>query len=211
MCPRCHRRPAKRDCPALATRICATCCATERQVSISCPRDCRHLLTAHAHPAAQVRRRQESDITLLMAAVGHRFSETELQVFFLLASQVVGYRPDGLAPLHDEDVADAASAMAGTLEAASQGLVAHLTGSNTVSEGLRRTFDEIIAHLGRQGGAAVAPVAARVLRGLAQGATSLKAAAPDDPMAFLTLLRRVMPLPPADTPPPSHSSPIILP
>ena len=58
---------------------------------------------------------------------------------------------------------------------------------------------------------AVAPVAARVLRGLAQGATSLKAAAPGDPMAFLTLLRRVMPLPSADTPPPRQSSPIILP
>lgn len=61
-------------------------------------------------------------------------------------------RPDGLAPLHDEDVVTAASSMAGTLEAACQGRVAHLTGSNTVSEGLRRTFDENVALMGQQGG-----------------------------------------------------------
>jgi hypothetical protein len=210
MCPRCQRRTAKRACPALGTRICATCCATERQVRIACPDDCRHLVAAQTHPAAQVRRQQESDVTLLMAAVGHRFSEAELQVFFLLASQVVRYRPESLAPLHDDDIADAATAMAGTLEAAAQGLVAHLTGGTTVSEGLRRSFDEMVALLGQQGGPAVAPMAARVLRGLAQGAQALRTTAPADPVAFLTLLRRVMPLPQTDTEVPSRSS-IILP
>ena len=142
-----------------------------------------------------------------MTAVGRQFSEAELQVFFLLASQWVQYRPDGLAPLRDEDIADAATAMAATLDAAAQGLVAHVTGTNTVSEGLRRALDEMVAVLGQQGGAAVAPMAAGVLRGLAHGAQSLQAASP---VAFLDLLRRVMPLPqaeaPADTP-----SPIILP
>lgn len=145
-----------------------------------------------------------------MAAVGHRWSEAELQVFFLLASQIVRYRPDSLAPVYDEDIADAASAMAGTLEAASQGLVAHLTGSTTVSEGLRRSFDEVVAVLGQQAGPAVAPMAARVLRGLAQGSQALRATSPDDPVAFLSLLRRVMPLPPSEDPAPSRSA-IILP
>lgn len=210
MCPRCERRPAKRDCPALATRICATCCATERQVRIECPDDCRHLIAAQTHPAAQIRRQQESDVTTLMTAVGRRFTEAELQVFFLLASQVVRYRPDGLTSLQDEDIADAATAMAATLDAASQGLVAHLTGGNMVSEGLRRTFDDMIAVLGQQGGPAVAPMVATVLRGLAQGAQAFRHAAPGDPVAFLSLLRRVMPLPPTDAPP-VEPAPIILP
>ncbi len=145
-----------------------------------------------------------------MTAVGRRFSEAELQVFFLLASQVVRYRPDGLAPLRDEDIADAATAMAATLDAAAQGLVAHVTGTNPVSEGLRRALDDMIAVLGQQGGAAVAPMAAGVLRGLAHGAQSLKAASPADPVAFLDLLRRVMPLPPAEAPAGAPST-IILP
>jgi len=179
-------------------------------VRIACPDDCRHLIAAQTHPAAQVRRQQESDVTRLMTALGRRFTEAELQVFFLLASQVVRYRPDSLAPLHDEDVADAAAAMAGTLEAASQGLVAHLTGANTVSEGLRRAFDEMVAVLGQQGGPSVAPLAASVLRGLAQGARALHVATPGDPVAFLTLLRRIMPLPAAEDPPEARS-PIILP
>lgn len=145
-----------------------------------------------------------------MTAVGRRFSEAELQVFFLLASQVVRYRPEGLAPLRDEDIADAATAMAATLDAAAQGLVAHVTGTNTVSEGLRRALDEMIAVLGQQGGAAVAPMAAGVLRGLAHGAQALQAASPADPVAFLDLLRRVLPLPQAEAPAAAPST-IILP
>jgi len=167
-------------------------------------------VTAQTHPAAQVRRRQEADLTTLMLAMGRRFTEAELQVFFLLASQVVRFRPEGLATLRDEDIADAAQAMAGTLEAAAQGLVAHLTGANTVSEGLRRALDEMVAMLGQQGGSAVAPMAAGVLRALAHGAGALQAASPDDPTAFLSLLRRVLPLPAAEAPPPP-ASPIILP
>src|SRR5438445_1813024 len=47
-CPRCNKRPAKRDCPALRTKICAVCCATERMIELACPETCPYLIEARA-------------------------------------------------------------------------------------------------------------------------------------------------------------------
>ena len=45
-CPRCQKRPAKRQCPALQTRICAVCCARERMIELACPESCSYLIEA---------------------------------------------------------------------------------------------------------------------------------------------------------------------
>lgn len=148
-CPLCLRRPAKRACPALGQHICPTCCATKRLVEIHCPADCPHLASAQRHPAAIVRRQQELDLTTLIASMGRRLTEPQLQIFFLLASVIVRHRPDGPVTLADADVADAAGAMAGTLEAAGRGLIAEIAGSSPVSEGLRRQMDALLAEVGR--------------------------------------------------------------
>jgi hypothetical protein len=47
-CPRCNKRPVKRFCPALRTKICAVCCARERMIEISCPESCPYLINARA-------------------------------------------------------------------------------------------------------------------------------------------------------------------
>jgi len=46
VCPVCNQRKGKRFCPAKAAKICTTCCATEREVTIDCPFDCPHLKEA---------------------------------------------------------------------------------------------------------------------------------------------------------------------
>ena len=55
-CPICEKRKPVRFCPAKGESICAVCCGTEREVSIDCPVDCPHLLSAHRyedeHPRA---------------------------------------------------------------------------------------------------------------------------------------------------------------
>jgi len=50
-CPICQKRPPKRFCPAKGERICAICCGQEREVTIDCPLDCPHLVTAHRYEA----------------------------------------------------------------------------------------------------------------------------------------------------------------
>jgi hypothetical protein len=48
-CPICERRPQKRFCPAKGERICAICCGTYREVTIDCPPDCTHLISARRY------------------------------------------------------------------------------------------------------------------------------------------------------------------
>lgn len=43
LCSRCHRRKAKRHCPALRTDLCQLCCGDLRQKKISCPPSCPFL------------------------------------------------------------------------------------------------------------------------------------------------------------------------
>ncbi len=164
---------------------------------------------AHQHPAAVVRKQQEQDLTTLMAAMGVRPSELQLQLFFLLAAVVVGYRPEGIARLEDADVADAAGAMATTLEAADGGLIAQVAGSSPASEGLRRKLDALIAELGARAGSGFAREAAVVLRGIERGARHQSPGIGPEESAYLELLRRLLP-PPAEEQAAAPGSPIIL-
>ena len=209
-CSLCSKRPAKRACPALARDICPTCCATKRLTEIRCPSDCVHLDTAKKHPAAVVRKQQEHDIAVLIGAMGHRPSEMQLQLFFLVGSIIVRYRPDDLMTLGDRDVADAAAAMAGTLEAAGRGVIAELPGGNPVSEGLRRQIDGFLAEIGKSGGPSFGRQAAEVLRAVERGARHEAPGVGSDPRAALALLSRVRPPAPAETAA-KPASPIIIP
>ena len=68
-------------------------------------------MPAQRHPAAVVKRQIDRDVTVLMASLG-RLSEQQLQLFFLLQSMVLSYKPEGLARLTDTDVALATGALA---------------------------------------------------------------------------------------------------
>src|SRR5437762_13286709 len=48
-CPICHKRKAKRFCPARGDSICSQCCGTEREVTIDCPSDCPHLVASRQY------------------------------------------------------------------------------------------------------------------------------------------------------------------
>ncbi len=142
--------------------------------------------------------------------MGRPLTEAQLQLFFVIASVVVRHRPDGVLSLADMDVADAAGAMAATLEAATQGVIAQVPGTNAVSEGLRRQVDAILADIGREAGPRFAAEAAVVLRGIERGAGHPDAAGDAGPTGYLALLKRVlppMPEAPRTDPPPA----IILP
>ena len=138
-CPLCRKRPAKRACPALRQDICTVCCATKRLVEIQCTEDCRYLEAAQRHPAAVVKRQIDRDVTLLMASVG-RLTEQQLQLFFLLQSMVLSYKPEGLGRLVDADIALATGALAGSLESASKGVIFEEATASVVAEGLRRAM-----------------------------------------------------------------------
>jgi hypothetical protein len=138
-------------------------------VEISCPDDCRYLESAHRHPAAAVKRQIDADVTILMSTIG-RLSEQQLQLFFLLQSMVLSYKPEGLARMRDEDVALAAGALARSLETASKGVIFEETTGSVVAEGLRRALKQVIDEVTKGGGSRVEREVAIVLRGMERGA-----------------------------------------
>ena len=119
-CPLCQERQARRACPAVGRQICAVCCGTKRQVEIACPADCGYLAAAQAHPPASVRRQQERDVGFLMA-MREGLSNRESELFWVILTFLAGMKADPLLRLVDEDVAEAAGALAATYETANRG------------------------------------------------------------------------------------------
>src|SRR5690349_8746515 len=135
ICPVCERRKSRRECPALGQSICSVCCGTKRLVEINCPDTCVHLSAARANPAAAVRRQNEADLTRLMPAI-QALTERQNQVFFVFQSVISRHRPEGFARLVDADVADAAGAVAATLETAAKGVIYEHPAHSTVASQL---------------------------------------------------------------------------
>jgi hypothetical protein len=207
-CPLCQKRPAKRACPALQRDICPVCCATKRQVEISCPADCVYLEASHRHPAAVVKRQIDQDLGVLMATLGP-ISERQLQLFFILQTIILRHKPAGLAALADEDVAAAVGALATTLETASKGVIYDESSSSPIAEGLRRELKPVLDEITKSGGSRAERDVAALLRGIERGARHEGAPTRAAATSYLELLTRVMRhIPPVDAPPPS--SPLIV-
>lgn len=191
ICPLCRQRRAKRACPAVGQDICAICCGTKRIIEISCPATCVYLEHAHRHPAAAVKRQQEADLVVLMAALG-RVSEPQLQLFFLLQTAILRYKPDTFADVTDTDVADAAGALAASLETAGRGVLYEHQTTGVAAAGLRRELKTLLEQVGRGGGSRFDRDAAEVLRGIERGARHETLGAGAGPRDYLSLVARVL-------------------
>ena len=190
ICPICRKRPVKRACPARGDQICAVCCATKRLIEIACPDDCRYLEAAQRHPAAVVRKQIDADVTVLMSTIG-RLSEQQLQLFFLLQSMVLSYKPEGLVRLADADVALASGALARSLETASKGVIFEESTGSVVAEGLRRALKQVIDEITKGSGSRAEREVAIVLRAMERGARHEGNFIPEGETAYLELVARV--------------------
>jgi hypothetical protein len=186
-CTLCGQRPAKRACPALRHHICTVCCATKRLVEIRCPSDCVHLAAARQHPAAAVKRQHEADLRVLMAALGP-LSEGQLQLFFVLHAWLLGRVQESSPGLVDADVADAAAAVAGTLETASRGVIFEHRAETASGQRLATELRDVLAEAGKGGGSRFEREAAVVLRGIAKAAS----APGTSPREYLERVARVL-------------------
>ena len=209
-CPLCRQRKARRSCPALNQSICAVCCGSKRLVEIKCAPDCEYLSSSRANPAAVVRRQQERDVAILLPSIRH-LTERQYQLFFLFHSAIARHRPDGLARLLDVDVADAAGAIAATLETASRGVIYEHAAQSLPGQKLARELKALLEEIRKQGARVFDHEAAVTLRAIETGARDAAKLNEGD-TAYLTLIRRLLdtqvePAPPAEAP----SSPIILP
>jgi hypothetical protein len=121
-CPLCRLRKARRQCPALGKAICSACCGAKRLTEIRCPSTCVYLAIAREHPSASTLRQRRDDTTHLLHAT-RDLSETQSRTFLALVRFLGAYQAPELQPLVDEDLAQAAGALASTLETAARGVI----------------------------------------------------------------------------------------
>src|SRR5436190_11672890 len=141
-CPLCGRQKARRACPALGQQICTVCCGTKRLTEIQCPADCPYLASAREHPPAATLRRQHRDVGLLVNVM-RDLNTSQSELFLLVLTFLTRHEPAeqpgvpnagpsawdpnaaalGWERIVDDDVADAAAALAATFETASRGVI----------------------------------------------------------------------------------------
>lgn len=190
VCASCGQRKGRRDCPALGRTICPVCCGTKRLVEIRCPADCVYLAAAREHPAAVVRKQQERDVARLLPTIRH-LTERQYQLFFLFQTTIARYRPEGLARLVDADAADAAAALASTLETAGRGVIYEHAASTLPAQGLATALKALIAQIREQGARVFDGEAAIVLRAIEQGARTIRTPEEGE-TAYLELMARLI-------------------
>ncbi len=212
-CPLCGQRKAKRHCPGLNRQLCAVCCGTKRGVEIQCPSDCVYLTSAREHPPAATVRQQQRDLATILRFV-RDLNERQSQLFFVVTSFLRRYRPAELQSLLDDDVADAAAALAATLETSARGVIYEHHASSLPAERLAASLKPILDEAGQDGGSPFERDAAVVLRRVEEAARAVRAA-DGVPTAFLDLLGRVIRRPeeepPADGGAPAEPPRLIVP
>lgn len=189
-CPLCHQRKPRRQCPALGQTICAVCCGTKRLVEIDCPHDCPHLAAAREHPAAVVKRQQASDVATLFPII-RNLSERQLQLFSFLHDVMARHVPDGFTKLVDDDVAEAAGALAATLETASRGIVYEHTPPSLPAQRLAADIRAALEELRKRGQRIYDHEAAVTLRAVERGAREAGRSAGEGG-GYLGLVARLM-------------------
>jgi hypothetical protein len=189
-CPLCRIRKARRTCPALNQTICPVCCGTKRLTEIRCPDDCVYLSSAREHPAAVVKRQQEHDATILLPTI-QRLTERQYQLFFLFQSVIARHVPEGFSKLIDDDVADAAAALASTLETAARGVIYEHAASTLSAQRLMSEMKSLLAEVRQQGATVYDREVAIVLRAIETGARETRQHEPGD-TAYLTLMARLL-------------------
>jgi hypothetical protein len=189
-CPLCRTRKQRRACPALRQTICAVCCGTKRLAEIQCPDDCPFLTTAREHPAAIVKRQQEQDVASLLPTI-EGLTERQYQLFFLFQTLISRHTPEAFARLLDDDVAEAAGAVASTLETAARGVIYEHAAPSVPSRRLAAEMNTMLLEMRQQGATVYDREAAIVLRAIERGARDTRKVEPGDG-AYLALMARLL-------------------
>ncbi len=160
-------------------------------MEINCPPDCPHLAAAREHPAAVVKRQQERDVAVVLPTI-QAFTERQHQLFFLFHSAIARHTPDGFGRLNDDDVADAARALASTFETASHGVIYEHTPESPVARRLAADLTTMFEEMQKQGARIYDHEAAVVLRAIERGAREVRQSLDGAPDAYLAVMGRLL-------------------
>jgi len=119
-------------------------------------------------------------------------SRRQSQVFLLLSTFLARYRAPELQPIIDDDVMEAATALAGTFETAARGVIYEHRPASLPAERLLSAMKPLVAEAGKGAGSAFERDAAIALRRFEDAVREIRVLVPENRRAFLDLLGRVM-------------------
>jgi hypothetical protein len=163
-----------------------------------------YLASARDHPAAATLRQQEHDLRFL-GQLMRDFSERQSRLLFLLATFLLRYEPPELHPLIDDDVVEAADALAGTFETAARGVIYEHQPASLPAARLAAALKALIAEAGKSSPSSFERDTAVVLRRLEESARGLHAADASNRRGLLDLLGRVIRRPEGESAGESHT------
>ena len=166
------------------------CCATKRLVEIQCPSDCVYLAAAREHPSAAAVRQHQHDVATMMHAM-RDLNQRQSQLFVVVATFLVRYQAPELQPLVDEDVSEAAAALAATFETASRGVIYDHRAASLSAERLASSLKPVLLEAGAGGGSVFERDACVVLRRFEEAVREPRASDAANRRAFLDLLVRI--------------------
>jgi hypothetical protein len=152
-----------------------------------------------------------------MGRVIRDLDRRQAALFFLACTSIRSHQPAVLQPLIDEDVAEAAGALASTFETAERGVIYEHRPTSLPAERLMSTLTAAFTEAGGNTGASFGRDAALVLRRVEEGARATQGQEPGSRRAFLDLLGRVLQKDEQAAPdrqdggPPGTRSPLIVP
>jgi hypothetical protein len=146
-CAICQVRRPKRSCPGVRGEICAICCGTEREVSVTCPLDCEYLRDARRHekPAPlEAANLPNQDIRVTESFL---LQNEELLIFLGQTLSAAAMETQGVA---DYDVRDTLTALIRTYRTLESGVYYETRPENALSNRIFGVVQEGIAEFRRQ-------------------------------------------------------------
>ncbi|MDQ2712962.1 MAG: hypothetical protein M3Y24_12180 [Acidobacteriota bacterium] len=137
LCKLCGKRRARRACPAVHGDICAICCGTEREVSLSCPLECEYLQEAHRREKPLSVAEDQISYSDVMVSEEMVRTHEELLLFCVYALVQAALRTSGAI---DADVMSALEALIQTHRTLESGLVYETRPENMVALAVQRSF-----------------------------------------------------------------------
>jgi hypothetical protein len=201
-CPSCGQRSGRRFCPALGKQMCAPCCGTKRVVEIQCPSDCSYLKSAELHPPAVVQRQQERDLRFLWPIL-QGLSDPQHELLLMVQAFLRDGQP-GRNPRTDDEVVQAAAALAETYETANRGIIYEHQARSLSAQELVADLRTLLLAREKEGGRVRGGDVAVVMRRVEAAAKGARQTlAPTDPVGpggplenaetvYLDLLRRLL-------------------
>jgi hypothetical protein len=120
-CLICEKRKAARYCPAKGEKICAVCCGTGREVTISCLPECAYLIAAHRYEDEH-KRALPPETPFLEERIPQEILHTHQQLMTALAFQTAKFAANESSTA-DPDVLAALAALAATYKTLQSGLL----------------------------------------------------------------------------------------